>query len=263
MKTTRPVSPPTEAPSSAPAAHVDLPMQPVGGSPLLKDMTGQRFGRLTVISRAENTARGLARWNVRCDCGALRIVSGSNLRTGTTKSCECLRNKPSSRRVNHVGKHIGRLTILARARNGERGQTRWKVQCDCGTIKTILNSNLPRTTSCGCFAREQSAKRIGANHNNWDPTLTQEDRDRHRLGSPAHTEFKVLAQQIRRRDRATCLVCGAPNSTHVHHLQPWAAYRDLRYDPANLVTLCKECHNQFHALYGKDADLDDFEEFLC
>ena len=67
---------------------------------------------------------------------------------------------------------------------------------------------------------------------------------------------------VRRRDRATCLACRAPSSTHVHHIEPWATDRDLRYDPANLVTLCKECHDQFHQLYGNDAGLEDFEEYL-
>ena len=47
-----------------------------------------------------------------------------------------------------------------------------------------------------------------------------------------------------------------------HHILPWAQCKELRYDPANLVTLCKECHGQLHFLYGWDCDLDDFEEFL-
>lgn len=56
-------------------------------------LTGQRFGRLTVISRAENDKVGQALWHCFCDCGNEIIVFGWNLRTGNTKSCGCLRKE--------------------------------------------------------------------------------------------------------------------------------------------------------------------------
>jgi hypothetical protein len=56
----------------------------------LIDMTGQRFGRLLVISRAENTPKGKARWNCVCDCGKSVVVEGANLRSGASKSCGCI-----------------------------------------------------------------------------------------------------------------------------------------------------------------------------
>ena len=52
-----------------------------------KDMSGLRFGRLTVISRAENSRRGDARWNCVCDCGNKTVVDGRRLRNGGTKKC--------------------------------------------------------------------------------------------------------------------------------------------------------------------------------
>lgn len=53
----------------------------------LKDMTGKRFGRLTVLKLAE--IRTEAMWLCRCDCGELTTVAGSELRKGGTKSCGC------------------------------------------------------------------------------------------------------------------------------------------------------------------------------
>lgn len=52
------------------------------------DLTGQKFGRLTVIKRAENKGTR-ATWLCKCDCGNELIVVGKNLRTGNTKSCGC------------------------------------------------------------------------------------------------------------------------------------------------------------------------------
>lgn len=60
------------------------------------DISGQRFGRLTVleISRRERLSRGtLVFWKCGCDCGNTIEVRGQALRTGTTKSCGCLRNE--------------------------------------------------------------------------------------------------------------------------------------------------------------------------
>lgn len=57
--------------------------------PILKDLTGQRFGRLTVIMRAENIGKKTA-WLCQCDCGNTKIVSGSNLHGKQVMSCGCL-----------------------------------------------------------------------------------------------------------------------------------------------------------------------------
>lgn len=55
----------------------------------LIDLTGQRFGRLTVIGRAENDQRGLARWLCKCDCGNEKVIRGDHLRKGCIQSCGC------------------------------------------------------------------------------------------------------------------------------------------------------------------------------
>jgi len=56
----------------------------------LTDLTGKRFGRFTVISRAENSPGNAARWNCKCDCGNERTVYGQPLRDGKSKSCGCI-----------------------------------------------------------------------------------------------------------------------------------------------------------------------------
>lgn len=55
----------------------------------LKDLTGQHFGRLTVVERAENIGKKTA-WLCLCECGKTVIVSGSNLHDGQVRSCGCL-----------------------------------------------------------------------------------------------------------------------------------------------------------------------------
>ena len=56
----------------------------------LKELTGLRFSRLTVIKRVGNDNRGLPRWECKCDCGNTTFVSGEKLRKKRIKSCGCL-----------------------------------------------------------------------------------------------------------------------------------------------------------------------------
>jgi hypothetical protein len=57
---------------------------------ILIDRTGQRYGRLTVVERAENDRLGKTQWRCVCDCGAFATVRIDHLRSGDTKSCACL-----------------------------------------------------------------------------------------------------------------------------------------------------------------------------
>ena len=56
----------------------------------LKDLTGQKFGKLTVIERAENDKRGNVQWLCECECGKKKVIRGYQLTNSKTKSCGCL-----------------------------------------------------------------------------------------------------------------------------------------------------------------------------
>ena len=53
------------------------------------DLTGQRYGKLTVLAPAENVGSRTA-WLCRCDCGRETVVPTNRLRSGHTASCGCL-----------------------------------------------------------------------------------------------------------------------------------------------------------------------------
>lgn len=73
-------------------------------SPLI-DLTGERFGRLVAISRAENSSTGRPRWQCVCDCGNEKPVLAGSLRRGNTTSCGCAKReataKANAARVTH------------------------------------------------------------------------------------------------------------------------------------------------------------------
>jgi hypothetical protein len=67
------------------------------------DLTGQRFGRLTVLRRDHRHY-----WRCRCECGHETVARCDHLATGRTQSCGCLARVLASRRRLHHGASIGK-----------------------------------------------------------------------------------------------------------------------------------------------------------
>ena len=63
-------------------------MDEVRGETLIKDETGKRYGKLTVLER--DYSFNHVYWKCRCDCGNLTSVQGIHLRNGSVKSCGCI-----------------------------------------------------------------------------------------------------------------------------------------------------------------------------
>ena len=63
----------------------------------VKDRTGERYGRLTVLwreaNRVEPSGAVRAQWRCLCDCGGAIVVSGQGLSRGHTRSCGCLQRE--------------------------------------------------------------------------------------------------------------------------------------------------------------------------
>lgn len=120
------------------------------------DLTGQKFGKLTVIERdfSKEKSNSKCFWKCICDCGEITVVSSSHLRTGNAKSCGCARYN------NLAGKRFGRWTVIERA---ERTTNQlWLCVCDCGEKKKVQHSALinGKSISCGCYHKEMLSKRL-------------------------------------------------------------------------------------------------------
>ena len=68
--------------------------------PRLIDLTGKRFGRLTVLSLSYKKNHHHY-WDCQCDCGNKKDVSGQQLKRGHTKSCGCYNKECLSNRALH------------------------------------------------------------------------------------------------------------------------------------------------------------------
>ena len=124
---------------------------------IAEDLTGQKFGMLTVLERAENV-NGKTAWLCRCDCGNTRVAVTSALKSGHTWSCGCKTRRPEhTTRRDLTGKRFGRLTALEPLdRRDSKGSVFWRCRCDCGNIAEVSEDCLMHgnTISCGCRKQE-------------------------------------------------------------------------------------------------------------
>lgn len=231
---------------------------------------GDRFGLLTAICALDGS--GKRRWACRCDCGEETIAEETKLRVGHKRSCGCLRRTGAhllrmtaaaalANRKPIVGLRFGRLVILS-----EDDDSRVTCRCDCGSAVQVRRNNVVvgDTKSCGCLQRER-AEVLADN---------RAKKHRRRAGFPedvpmsSHSrmlrnQFRELSAQIKRRDNYTCALCQRRGvRLHVHHIERWSDNPDIRFDPTNLVTLCRDCHiniahdgNVHHAPDAATAEL--------
>lgn len=87
---------------------------------IAKDITGEKFGRLTVIEKTR--VKGRLSWICQCECGNTIIASLTSLQTGNTKSCGCLRKEVTGKLNKKHGMRRTRLyniyqKMLIRCRN--------------------------------------------------------------------------------------------------------------------------------------------------
>lgn len=124
------------------------------------DLTGKRFGHLTVIRRVEDSVMPSGRcepmWLCQCDCGNQTSVRGVFLRSGHTKSCGC--KKTGHNFVDLTGKRFGHILVLSRFSN--ECPPKWKCLCGCGNEFVTRGSFLVNghTKSCGCRKKQLRIK---------------------------------------------------------------------------------------------------------
>ena len=122
----------------------------------LIDLTGQKFGRLTVLERAIDPNCKATKWLCKCDCGKEKIVCGSNLTAGKTKSCGCYRKEKLKelKLEDLTGRKFGRLTVIKLHHYDESSrQYYWLCECECGGTAIVYGGHLKdgHTQSCGCI----------------------------------------------------------------------------------------------------------------
>ncbi len=157
-----------------------------------------------------------------------------------------------------IGARFGRWVVIVDPKQRDsKSKMLCIVQCDCGTVRTVVFANLINgiSTSCGCYALEQRRTANGLGMlNNLFSNYARKAKSVQRAFTLTKDQFHVLTQQ-------TCFYCGiAPNRTiSKPDIDDSYTYNgidrvnnDLGYTLDNCVTCCAECNKAKHTMTAQE-----------
>lgn len=117
---------------------------------MYKDLTGKKFGRWSVISRAGINKFRQVLWRCHCVCGSIKEVPSNSLLGGKSKSCGCLQVEASRGKLSS-GSRFHKLKVLT-FEGAVNNRSMYRCICDCGNEVVVQMHRLKQgiTKSCGC-----------------------------------------------------------------------------------------------------------------
>lgn len=71
-------------------------------------------------------------------------------------------------------------------------------------------------------------------------------------GGKYHWELQEWVNKLFLEYPTKCIVCGSHSHLEPHHILPVKPYNELYASVSNGCLICKDCHHEYHSLYGKD-----------
>jgi hypothetical protein len=243
------------------------------------DLTGQKFGRLTVIERAENKGRRRgAYWLCKCECGNEKVIRADSLKKAM--SCGCLRSEKSSERIKQLNEEQWQDEDFKKMRSEKMKEQMGKLWQD-EDFKKMRSEK----------AKEQMKEQWQDEEMKWKlhykGGITPITKHLRNLNSQWFEDCKQKANY-------TCQLTGqVGGQLHTHHLKAFSTIileahnlhniqikdqvkdytqEELKLleeyvgswhkDNNNAVVLSEDAHRLFHSLYGKGNNTpEQFEEF--
>lgn len=128
----------------------------------------------------------------------------------------------------------------------------------CNKDFMITSRGQRKVKYCSTECKEKGFPK-GTEHKNFKKDLDRSHRVRHRL----FYDNTVWRKEVFERDLFTCQVCNKKGvKLQAHHLVNYSSNKEKRFDINNGVTLCTDCHKQFHKIYGVVRNNEEqFKEF--
>lgn len=235
----------------------------------MKDIKGNRYGRLTAIEHTDRSSYGSVIWKFKCDCGeivyrSLRSVSYSSNRKSKI-SCGCHITSITAERYQYlVGIRHGKLIAISVRFYKSEGLTMVRCRCDCGEHILVRPGDFERRkyTSCSPECRwyrpklpygESSARHIYSTYNNY--------------ATKNGLSWNIPYKKFLEITKLPCDHCGAHPSTvwqseidkgsngvythnKIAYIDP-----DLGYTIGNIAIVCTSCINIYRIDHRISSDV--------
>ena len=203
------------------------------------DHSGQVFGRLTVISRAENRGKNVM-YNCNCDCGNKATVWVESLKNGSTRSCGCLRREVVTAKNT---KHGQRYTRLYRIWLG------MKSRCYIKSQSGYKYYGAKGVTICAEWLNDFDAFRLWAKSNGYKDNLSIDRINPFGNYEPENCKWSTtLEQEHNKRNRAEAIKASARSRMKkVRCVETGAVYESLKAAAEDVGVgsskICTSCRN--------------------
>ena len=211
-----------------------------------KNIAGQKFGKLTALAPTEERYHRHVVWECQCECGNTTFATVNDLRNNRKKSCGCLKQKMT---MDLVGEKSKKEILRA----------------DRELIKETKQQEILITSQ------------IWDEENHFEEPISKKEFIDKPEAPPKVRHINRSEVPVRDPKKSWMALCHAEHKceidkahptftsktknvdyTEPHHLVPMEYSGDSRFAcvsldvPANIVSLCSNCHNQLH--YGKDIE---------
>lgn len=125
-------------------------------------------------------------------------------------------------------------------------------RCPMGHEIKMTYGHVKRGVRCSTCFKERNR---GATHPSYKPHLTEEHRIKRRSLWANHE----WSRAVKERDHFTCQVCRDDRGGNLvsHHINSYNKFPELRLLISNGITLCENCHKNFHNLFGHGNNTED------
>ena len=207
---------------------------------------GETYGNLTIIEDLGLLGKQKRRYVlVKCKCEKQNKVTVDDLKYTDRKYCSKKCNFRYEDLTHMIGKKVGFLTVIEEKMPIQMPRI-FICKCDCGKVveKRYTCLKNKRTSFC----KHNCKKKRGENTSRWNPELTWEER----IQGRDYFEYNEWREKVYIRDFFTCQCCKKRGGVNLvaHHKDGYNWCIEKRINVHNGVTLCEECHDDFHKEYG-------------